>query len=124
MKKQTHSPAIESFKWGSVTTAEGNSYKDVMLYPGGSREWDWNRTGTSHVPGILPEDVQFLLDRDAEVIILSKGVNERLRTSDKTFNLLKEKNIPYYQLQTEKAIERYNKLCKEKAVGALIHSTC
>lgn len=124
MEKQTYSPAIKSFSWGSVTTEEGHSYKDVMLYPGGSRKWDWNETGTSHVPGILPEDVEFLLDRGAKTIILSKGVHKRLQTSDETFRLLEERDIPFHQLQTEKAVEQYNKLCKEKAVGALIHSTC
>ena len=32
------------------------SGKDFKLYPGGGREWDWNETGTRHVPGIQPGD--------------------------------------------------------------------
>ena len=120
MKKQTQSPAITSLKWGEVKTSDGKTYKDVKLYPGGSR----NETGTHHKPGILPADVQELLDNEAEVLILSKGVNERLQTSDDTIRLLERKQIPFHVLQTEKAVEKYNELRKDEAVGALIHSTC
>ncbi|MDZ7715380.1 MAG: Mth938-like domain-containing protein [Balneolaceae bacterium] len=124
MKKKTRSPAISSLKWGEVKTSDGKTYKDAKLYPGGSRAWDWNETGTHHRPGILPADVQELLDHNAQVLILSKGINERLQTSDETISLLEQKNIPYHILQTEQAVSKYNDLRKEYAVGALIHSTC
>lgn len=124
MKKKTESPAIISFKWGEVKTADGKTYKDAKLFPGGSRKWDWNETGTHHKPGILPGDVQELLDHNAEVVVLTKGVNERLRTSDETIALLEQKDITYHILQTEEAVDAYNNLREEYAVGALIHSTC
>ena len=119
----TISPKITSFSWGELKTAS-NSFKDAKLFPGGARTWDWNETGTSHVPGIQPDDVQELLDNNAEVIILSKGVNERLQTMEETKQLLDEHGIEYYILQSEKAVEKYNSLCSTRPVGALIHSTC
>lgn len=124
MNNKTKSPKITSFSWGHLETSDGNSYKDAKLYPGGSEEWDWNETGTSHVPGIQPADVQALLDHNCEVIILSKGVNERLQTKEETRRLLEEKQLEYKILQTEEAISEYNDLAETKKVGALIHSTC
>ena len=124
MKKQIQSPSVTSLKWGEVKTSDGNTYKDVKLYPGGSREWDWNETGTRHSPGIQPADIQELLDNDAQILILSKGINERLQTTDETIKMLEQNDIPYHILQTEEAVKKYNELRKDQAVGALIHSTC
>lgn len=119
----TDSPQISELSWGKVNV-DGRTYKDVKLYPGGSREWDWNETGTRHVPGIQPSDVEELIDNGAEEIVLSKGVYERLRVKNETEEMLKNRDIPYHILQTEQAVKKYNELCKDRQVGALIHSTC
>lgn len=124
MKKETISPLITSFSWGHLEVAGGKSYKDAKLYPGGSETWDWNETGTHHVPGIQPADLKTLLENDCDIIILSKGVNERLQTSSETIDFLKSKGLNFQILQTEKAIETYNQLAQDHRVGALIHSTC
>lgn len=124
MKDKYTSPKINSISWGKLITEEQNQYKDAKLYPGGSREWDWNETGTHHVPGIQPADIEELLEHGADTVILSKGFNERLQVCPETVELLKNKDIDFYILQTEKAVETYNKLSSDHAVGALIHSTC
>lgn len=120
------SPKITNIAWGKVKI-EGfdKIFKDVKLYPGGAKEWDWNETGTRHIPGIQPADIKELVKNDSEIIILSRGVFKRLKTSDEAIAFLVEKNINYEILQTPKAAELYNHLCDEnKKVGALIHSTC
>ena len=49
------SPAIHHDAWGRVEVAgEPRPFKDVKLYPGGAREWDWGETGTRHRPVPLP----------------------------------------------------------------------
>ena len=119
------SPEITAFSWGVVTIAGNDKpFKDVKLYPGGARGWDWGETGTQHVPGIQPADVVELLENGAKTIILTKGVHERLQICPETLELLEEKGIPTHVLRTEKAIERYNQLRRTEAVGILIHSTC
>jgi hypothetical protein len=111
--------------WGCIKVETFDKpFKDAKLYPGGAREWDWNETGTRHVPGIQPADVQELLDHGSKVIILSKGMNERLQVEDRALQNLAEQDISAHVLQTEAAVELYNKLCESEAVGALIHSTC
>ncbi len=124
MENKNVSPKINSIKWGQVVTGDGNKYKDVKLFPGGSRKWDWNETGTHHQPGIQPADVEELLDHGAETVILSQGFHERLQVCDETKSMLNENEIDFYILETEKATQKYNSLQENHAVGALIHSTC
>jgi len=123
MKRKSISPEIISLSWGTVQTTD-QTYKDAKLFPGGSCAWDWNETGTHHTPGILPPDVKYLLQHGAEVIILSKGINERLQTAPETKALLEKKECEYFIMQTEQAVAKYNELRMNQPVGALIHSTC
>lgn len=121
---QNPSPAITDLSWGRLEVAGDTRYKDAKLYPGGSREWNWNETGTHHSPGIQPADVEELLNHGAGVVILSKGINERLQVMPETLHMLEERGVNVHVLQTEKAVERYNELRETEPVGALIHSTC
>ena len=123
MKQAMHSPRITHLCWGHLEI-EDVSFKDAKLFPGGSREWDWNETGTAHVPGIQPADVQELLEHGATVVVLSKGFHERLEICQQTLRMLEEKNIPVHVEQSEQAVRLYNELRKTDRVGALIHSTC
>ncbi len=118
------SPKIHSISWGQLITEEDNSYKDAKLFPGGSRKWDWNETGTQHVPGIQPADVEELIENGAESIVLSQGFHERLQVCEETEEMLDDRNIDYYILQTEEAVSKYNHLTETVPAGALIHSTC
>lgn len=123
--EKVHTPAVTAFSWGEVMVAGYDQpFNDVKIYPGGARAWDWNETGTHHVPGIQPADVEELLQNGAETVILTKGVHERLQVCQETLDMLEERGIPYHILQTQKAIELFNKLCQTTRVGILIHSTC
>lgn len=119
------SPRITHLSWGRLETDDGGSFKDAKLWPGGGRAWDWNETGTSHVPGIQPADVEELLEHGAEQVILSRGINKRLQVKQETLDWLEEEGVGVHVLQTEDAVERYNELRDEgEPVGGLFHSTC
>ena len=121
------SPQISDVSWGTVEVdgpERTASYKDAKCWPGGSRAWDWNETGTSHVPGIQPADVEELVEHGASVVILSRGMNRRLQVKDETLEWLDEQGVDTEVLETNAAVERYNELAEDTPVGALIHSTC
>lgn len=118
------SPRIERIRWGRVIVEGGQRFKDVKLYPGGAREWDWGETGTEHSPGIQLADVQELLDHGAEVVILSQGQIGRLGVHREALSTLADLGIEVHVLPTPKAVETYNRLQADVPVGALIHSTC
>jgi hypothetical protein len=119
------SPRVEHLSWG-LLRVEGadRPYKDAKLFPGGSREWDWRETGTSHVPGIQPADVQELIDRGATVVVLSSGMLNALRTRPETLRLLEANGVEWRVARTGEAVRLYNELRESRPVAALIHSTC
>jgi hypothetical protein len=110
--------------WGQVEVEGHRPFKDAKLFPGGAREWDWRETGTHHVPGIQPADVEELLEHGATVVVLSKGMHERLRVCPETLKILGEKRIDVHILETKEAARRYNELRDKNQVGGLFHSTC
>jgi hypothetical protein len=119
------SPRIENIRWGEMRMARLGEGKDMKLWPGGGRAWDWTETGTHHDPGIQIADVEELVEHGAEVIVLSRGMNLRLKTRPETLAYLDERGITYHVEETTKAAELYNRLAESGAsVGGLFHSTC
>ncbi len=120
----SRSPRIASSAWGRIELEDGRTFKDAKLWPGGGREWDWRETGTGHRPGIQPADVDELLEHGAEVVILSRGRTRALTVPDETVARVEAAGAEAVVLPTGAAIERYNELREERAVGGLFHSTC
>ena len=118
------SPRITHISWGRMEVDAVGVGKDFKLYPGGGRVWDWNETGTRHVPGIQPADVQELLEHGSEVIVLSRGMDLVLQTCPETLEFLQQRGIPVHVEETRAAAALYNELCEGQPVGGLFHSTC
>jgi len=115
---ESKSPRITRISWGKITVeGQENQFKDVKLFPGGAREWDWNETGTHHEPGIQVADVDEILRHGAKEIVLSKGFYERLQVCAETLEELKKKQIPVHVLETEKAANLYNQLLLNDSVS-------
>ncbi len=120
-----HSPKITHISWGKMEVEGLGKGKDFKLYPGGGRTWDWSETNTQHVPGIQPADVQELLDKGSEVVVLTRGMQRALHTCPETLDMLKDKHIRVFVDETKAAVEVYNRLVdQEQLVGGLFHSTC
>lgn len=119
------SPRIAELSWGRLRVeGERRIFKDAKLFPGGACEWDWSETGTRHRPGIQPLDVEELVREGARVVILSSGMLHRLAVCPETLRELERLKIPYHLLETRRAVELYNRLCEDQAVGGLFHTTC
>jgi hypothetical protein len=125
MQSSNRSPRIKHVSWGKLEV-EGRAepYKDAKLFPGGSREWNWRETGTGHLLGIQPADVQELLDHNAKIVVLSRGMKECLHVPRETLDFLKERDVAAHVLPTAEAVELYNKLAVKEPVGGLFHTTC
>ncbi len=118
------SPRIVHLSWGRMEIEGVGAGKDFKLYPGGGREWDWRETGTRHVPGIQPADLEELLENGAEIIVLSKGMQEMLQVSPESLHMLEQRGITVHVEETTKAAALYNDLAAHEPVGGLFHSTC
>ena len=125
IESSNRSPRINHVSWGRLEVeGEAEPYKDAKLFPGGSRQWNWRETGTSHRPGIQIADVQELLDHGAKVVVLSRGMAECLHVPRETLDFLTERQIAVLVLPTMEAAALYNKLAKTEAFGGLLHTTC
>jgi len=119
------SPAINHLAWGIMQVEGLGKGKDVKLWPGGGRLWDWRETNTEHVPGIQVADIAELIDHGAEVIILSRGMQLVLQTAPQTIAWLDQHGLTHHILETREAAKLYNELAGQGiAVGGLFHSTC
>lgn len=125
MQSSNRSPRISHVSWGRLEVeGEIDRYKDAKLFPGGSCEWNWRETGTSHRPGIQIADLQELLDHGAKVVVLSRGMAECLHVPGETLDFLKKRQIPVHVLPTQHAVALYNKLTETELVGGSFHTTC
>jgi hypothetical protein len=119
-----NSPRIARLSWGCIEVEGYPPFKDAKVFPGGAREWNWRETGTCHVPGIQPADVQELIEHGAKAVVLSKGIWERLQVCPETLDALAKTGVAVEVLQTEVAVKRFNELQESVRVGGLFHSTC
>ena len=118
------SPRITHLEWG-VIEAEGiGRTRDLKLWPGGGRPWDWGETDTHHVPGIQIADVEELLEHRARVVVLTRGMDLVLRTCPETLAHLEARGVRVHVAETREAVRAYNELVAQaEAVGGLFHST-
>jgi hypothetical protein len=124
MASRMRSPRILSVRWGRMEVEGIGAGKDFKLYPGGGREWDWNETGTRHSPGIQPADVEELLAHGATSVVLSAGMDQRLRVDPRTLDLLAGRSVAVHVAETREAVKIYNDLAGSTPVAGLFHSTC
>ena len=66
------SPCITRLSWGHLEVEGGQTSKDAKLFPGDAREWDWRETGTDHLLGTQPADVNELVEHNVRVVILGR----------------------------------------------------
>ncbi|XP_074534916.1 mth938 domain-containing protein isoform X2 [Halichoeres trimaculatus] len=120
------SPEITSLSWGHMKVKGcASNYKDCKVWPGGSRAWDWRETGTDHRPGVQPADLEEVLRKGVDLLVIGRGMSEALGVPSATLDFVKQKGVDVRVLQTEKAVAEYNKLVGQGAkVGGVFHSTC
>lgn len=128
-------PKIIDYKWGAINV-DGNIYKDCIITPEGSFEWDMKNFGspkneliTSHQhkknykKGIQIHSVRDLLNF-GDVFILSTGMDDCLGVNSSTIDYLKFNGKKVIDTDTKEAIACYNELRTKHKVVAVIHTTC
>ena len=119
---------ITDLSWGNMEVSiagEKLHFKDCKVWPGGALAWDWGETDTHHSPGIQPTDIEEILEKDVEAVVLAQGQLGRLGVSPEVETFLRERGVDYHIEKTKKAVTLFNELVqKGKRVGGLFHSTC
>ena len=119
------SPRITHLAWGEMEVEGLDPARDMKLWPGGGRAWDWRETGTHHEPGIQVADVEELLENGARTVVLTRGMELVLQTCPETLEYVRARGVQVHVAETNEAAQIYNKLVEQgEAVGGLFHSTC
>ncbi|XP_062910746.1 mth938 domain-containing protein [Mobula hypostoma] len=120
------SPQIASLSWGRMKVQDcPTAYKDCKVWPGGSRPWDWRETGTDHHPGVQASDLEEIINKGIETLVIGCGMSQALQVPSRTLDYIKNKGVDVKVLQTEAAVREYNSLASRGArVGGVFHSTC
>lgn len=123
-----HDVLITDLSWGEIEVViqgKPQHFRDCKLWPGGAKEWDWNETGTQHNPGIQVADLEDVLRKDVDVVVLSRGQNKRLQVKKETVEYLRDRDVDYHVAETREAVKLFNQLAKKgERVGGLFHTTC
>ena len=119
------SPRITRLAWGEMEVEGLQPGRDMKLWPGGGRPWDWREAGTHHVPGIQVRDVEELLENGARTVVLTRGMELVLQTCPETLDYLRARGVEFHVAEKNEAANIYNGLVERgEAVGGLFHSTC
>uniref|UniRef100_A0A3Q3IAT6 Mth938 domain-containing protein n=1 Tax=Monopterus albus TaxID=43700 RepID=A0A3Q3IAT6_MONAL len=101
--------------------------KNVLCPSGGGGlltlvHWGWP---SSHYPGVQPADLDEVLKKGIDLLVIGRGMSEALQVPSSTLDFVKQRGIDVKVLQTEKAVAEYNKLANQGAKGGGgFHSTC
>ena len=111
---------IEHYSFGKITI-DGKTYtSDVIIYPGRVDSSWWRKEG--HNLQVI--DLSDVINAKPEILIVGTGASGLMNVPKETISHLESKGIKVHMALTEKAVELFNKLQKDKIVIAALHLTC
>ena len=111
---------IEHYSFGRITI-DGKTYtSDVIIYPGRVDSSWWRKEG--HYLQVV--DLTDVINAKPEVLIIGTGYSGVMVVPKETISHLESKGIEVHVARSEKAVEMFNKLQKEKLLIAALHLTC
>jgi hypothetical protein len=111
---------IEHYSFGKISI-NGKTYtSDVIIYPGRVDSSWWRKEG--HYLQVV--DLTDVINAKPEVLIIGTGYSGVMVVPKETISHLESKGIEVHVARSEKAVEMFNKLQKEKLVIAALHLTC
>jgi len=111
---------IEHYTFGRITI-DGKTYtSDVIIYPERVDASWWRKQGHSlHIA-----DLTEVVNARPKILAVGTGYSGAMVVPEETISYLKSKGIEVHVARTEKAVELFNKLQKDKKVIAALHLTC
>ena len=119
-RKDIYNMRIEYYSFGRIII-DGKTYtSDVIIYPGRVDSSWWRKEG--HNLNIV--DLTDVINAKPEVLVIGTGSPGLMKVPKETISHLESKGIKVHVALTEKAVEVFNKLQKNKVVIAALHLTC
>jgi hypothetical protein len=111
---------IEHYSFGSITI-DGRTYtSDVIIYPGRVDSSWWRREGHN----LQIADLTGVIKAKPDILIIGTGAYGVMKVPKETILHCESKNIEVHVEETDRAVELFNQLQKDKTVIAALHLTC
>ena len=111
---------IEHYSFGRITI-DGKTYtSDVIIYPGRVDSSWWRKQG--HYLQVV--DLIDVINTKPDILIIGTGYSGVMVVPKETVSRLESEDIEVHVAQTEKAVELFNTLQKDRTVIAALHLTC
>ncbi len=111
---------IEHYSFGKIVI-NGKTYtSDVIIYPGRVDGSWWRKEG--HY--LQTADLTDIITARPDVLIIGTGFSGVMTVPEETIRFAKSKGIEVRVERTEKAVELYNRIGKDRTVIAALHLTC
>lgn len=113
---------INNYTFGQIEVEGTDFSNDVIIFPEKVMPNWWREEGHK----VHLEDLEAVIKRKPEVLIIGTGAQERMRVSEKVKQELKKRGIgKVMALNTKRACEKFNELMQsEKEAVAALHLTC
>ena len=113
-------PEIQAYRFGRIEIDDAVYDRDVVIFPDRVRS-NWRRSDGHNLElGDLDE----VLQAEPEVIILGRGLFERLMIPEDVRSSIEARGIELLMQQTKRACKTYNNLRGRKRVIAALHLSC
>ena len=111
---------IDSYSFGNIAIDGQQFSKDVIIFPEKINSY-WRRK-TGHL--LTEDDISEILDYKPEVLIIGTGASGLMKVDDRVKDKLKSLGIEFIIKKTSEAVEKYNRIFKNKKVVCALHLTC
>jgi hypothetical protein len=111
---------IEHYSFGRIIIDSKTYTSDVIIYPGRVDSSWWRKEG--HNLQIV--DLTDVIKAKPDILVVGTGSSGAMRVPGDTISHLESEGIEVHVERTDKAVELFNKLQKDKKVIAALHLTC
>lgn len=111
---------IEHYSFGKIII-DGKTYtSDVIIYLERVNSSWWRKRGHN----LEVDDLTEVINAHPQVLVIGTGASGLMKVPKETLLHLESEGIEVYAERTDKAVELFNKLQKDKTVIAAFHLTC
>ena len=112
---------IDSYQSGTIVV-DGVSYSSDVIILGDSVQSNWwRKQGHS----LAVQDLESVIAAKPSVLVVGCGASGLMKVPEETRQVLREGNIELEDMNTDKAVQRFNELVLSGAnVAAALHLTC
>ncbi|XP_035582809.1 mth938 domain-containing protein-like [Zalophus californianus] len=79
------------------------TYKYLKVWPGRSQAWGWRDIGTEHSPCMQPADVEEVVKKSVQTVVIGLGMSEALKVPPSTAECSEKQGIDVRVLQRGQA---------------------